>query len=320
MSQQRESWTKWALAEGVGKSISASALKHAGANVGHPIVGGLAGAVLIEVIRFFLSGAALVARKESWRITRREAVLGVFYATVSLSADTAKLVGFTDPSAQVGAATFLVLTSIVPGAILDWLFFGDRLNIRQLVGISLFLFAGWCFLDRPSLDYFASPPLWVKINLALAVALAINEATMRSIGAKESSSPFATSFWLSIYGLTGLAIIVPLASTIADVPVASVLNRNAVAAFFVSGLAVFSYTIFRRLAYRDNARLVYKKLIMLATYLFGASLIGSMLYGEPFTVSKVLGGLLFVPAYVLTSNRFSAELRAAWFQRQASAS
>ena len=144
-----EKWMIWAVGEGVTKAGQWMCYKRVG-GLGRTVDGALMVILVSGLIQTV--GGLIGARARGIPLlpTRGQLVGCVVFGLFASTMMTLAVVTFTFEGADVGVTTFLVTTSIIPGAFIDWIFFAHPLQKRQWLGVGAFLAAGYCMLDFPS--------------------------------------------------------------------------------------------------------------------------------------------------------------------------
>src|SRR5690349_2025403 len=140
-------WESFAVLEGCAKFVAALLMRSLSFGAGN--LGAAAGFTLWSSVAQAAGGAVVaLVRRTSFAIGRR--IFWCMAFGVSATTMTMMHVGsLSYPDAEVGSTTFLITLSIVPGVLVDRIFFGDRLAPRQFLGIGLFLLSGWAILNFP---------------------------------------------------------------------------------------------------------------------------------------------------------------------------
>lgn len=290
-------WMRFAVGEGLTKAASAPLEKMislAGGTLGTAFLATL----IIGAVQMTGGLALALARKHTifpgWRLVGASSLFGVVAVIMTM----AGFIAYTYEEAQVGVVTFIAVSSIVPGAFADWLFFGTRMVFRQWIGIAVFLGAGWAILGFPGVEILFAFPPWILIAGLIPLFATVNEILTRGIGLSPISSPFVNNFWIGLTTIilcaTGLYI-----AGFAD-SIARAENRFIFGSVAVGGIVLGMIT-FKLLAYKAGGTIAAKKLIMMSTYLTLAVISGVLFYAEPFTVGKVLGIVGFSLSFLLIS-------------------
>lgn len=289
----KEPWMKWAVLEALMKVFATTLHKVTGiisASIGHLLfataVAGFVQAVVGFVLartnkKFFAADAVGIAGS----------LLFGFFAVVSgVLVMSAYLYG-----GEVGVVVFITTLSIVPGALIDRVFFGYALNTRQWLGIAIAILAGYSILGWPSLHEAFRLPLWVWLALGTMLSLAINQGITQHI---KEIDPFVKNFWggLTRFILAAVAIFIfyPPGASIQYLSMQKLIVVSA--AVGIIGVGMWSFNL---LSYKTGASIALKKLVMNGSYLALSLFAGMAFFGEALTVSKVLGVILFVAAFVL---------------------
>lgn len=290
-----EPWMGWAVAEGGTKTVSRILQKFVG-----KVSGAVPGVLLATLVIGFVQmiggffGSPLVHRK-SVRARAGQIAGSALFGVFATLATVLGVLSFTYPGADVGITTFIVTMSIIPGALIDRYCFGRSLEVRQLVGIAVFLGAGWAMLDFPNLVLLIALPPWVWLTAAIAVSNAISEGITQVL-ANVKIDPLVNNFWV---GLTTVVLAAALLGTSGSWGAAGNLPPRFWVGSAVIGGIVVAMISFKLMAYRGGGSIALKKLIMQSTYLISATVLGWIVYAEPFTAGKVIGIIGYVVAFVL---------------------
>lgn len=200
---------------------------------------------------------------------------------------------------EIGVNTFIITLSIIPGALIDRIFFGKRLMKRQWLGIVVGILAAYSILDWPSLSAFADMPLWVWLSFGITMSVAINQGITQKI---KKVDMFVKNFW---GGLTTVVLassaIFALGSAGLFVDFSSQMGKLWGVSALV-GLIVIAMWSVNLLAYKDGASIAIKKLLMNGSYLTMTMIAGILFFGEALTLGKVVGVVLFFAAFSLMDN------------------
>lgn len=284
-------WIKWAFFEGLTKTINKILCKFVAK--GNTLAGAFLVTLVIGAVQ--MTGGLLIAlfRKEKL-FTSLPKIFGSIIFGVIASIMTVLIVyTFTIEGADIGIATFLIMLSIVPGAIIDKKFFFEHISRRKLIGIILYIITGFVFLiDFKTQNLFFIFQKWMWPPLVIALLLAINEGITRKISSKIQ--PFANNFWI---GLTTIVV-----SSFGLLFLNSFANIKIIPVKFwlvtvVMGLIVVLMISCKLLAYKAGGNIATKQLIMQGTYLIAANFLGWLIYKEVWTMGKTIGLPLFFIAF-----------------------
>jgi drug/metabolite transporter (DMT)-like permease len=287
-------WVKWALGEAVFRVTSITLLKVIGtlsSTVGQLTLS----TIIIGGVQVCAASAVLAYKGTSVWATKRQIFgslafgIGAFFGTMLPFA--AFMLG-----ANLATYTFLVLLAIIPGALIDRIFFGEKLVVRQLAGIALAVLAGWFVMNMPNLTELASLPLWAWLALINACTLAINQGVTRwikevDVWVKNFWGGLGTALFCAVtFGILGPETIQGLISA-TSVPI---IGWSGVIALVV--IALWSFNV---LAYRSGASIPTKNIFVNGAYLFGALTVGYLFFGEPVHLAQILGIVTYIVAFIL---------------------
>lgn len=197
---------------------------------------------------------------------------------------------------DVGVNVFIITLSIIPGAIVDQLFFGHHLNLRQWLGVGVGILGGYAVLGTPSLQELKSMPLWVWLSFGVMLGATLNQVITQKI---RKADIFLHNFW---GGLMTVVLCLTALSLLGQMRVVFTNPLTLVKLLVVSfliGLVVVMMWSFNLLSYKGGASIALKKLVMNGTYLVLAMLGGMIFFGEILTKGKVSGVILYLIAFGL---------------------
>ena len=296
-------WLKWALGEAGTRSVSHLFAKLVGVNATTLAqtfwVTGLIGAVQVTVGAIWLR-----CRRErffsNWRETKGALLFGlVAFALAPLSFATfftGTVWGIHFQTGDLGVRSVIVVLSIIPGAFIDWIFFGNRLNRRQWLGVAIGLLGAWAVVGRPSFAVAATLPIWVWLSGATALLVAVNQGITQW---NKKINPLRKNFWGGLPALAGLPLIflfVPLTRE-------AWINHSMITLTWlalIDGLNVILMWAFNVWSYKDGvSSIAIKKLVALGGNLVINLLMGVVLFSEALTGDKIVGVALFLLAFWL---------------------
>lgn len=295
-------WTKFAVGEGLAKTLSSLFGKLIGVTGGSLIMAAVAGTAigLVQMVSGFLGFVAGNRQGEkvpflfpdlrsvSWAIMfgLMASVFGTIWGiyTFTLGAD-------------IGIRTLLIMGSIIPGAIMDRIFWREKLTTPQILGVVVFLGAAWAMLDFPALDMILALPVWVPAVLVITFTQAINEALSRAASAKLNH--WVNNFWVGLTSIVSCLIAIMLLAIFSGGAKLDLTLPFIFGALMV-GIIVVPMIAWKLLSYAGGGTIAMKKIIMQGTYLVTAVIAGIMVYDEPFTVGKMIGTALFFVSVALT--------------------
>lgn len=290
-----EPWMKWAVAEGSAKTASRVFQKYTGI-VAKSFAGSILTLLVIGLIQMGGGLAGATVRGKHIVVERPQAFAAVMFGVIASIMTVLGVFSFTYPGADVGITTFIVTMSIIPGALIDWIFFKHPLNARQWLGVAVFLAAGYAMLNFPEFGMLAALPVWVWLTGGIALLGAVNEGIAQWQGQRKINplDPFVNNFWIG-----GTTVI---CSTLA-LTIAGGWGLSVRLGFWIGSAAIGCIVIgmisFKLLAYQSGGSIALKKLIMQATYLITATILGWVFYAEPLTGGKFVGMIGYVLAFIL---------------------
>ena len=297
------SWMKYAVGEGLTKTISSLVGKSVGVAAGSLVMTSLAGVVVgaIQMIGGFLGfvvgnregGKSKTSLFPDFHSVSRAIMFGLM---ASIFGTIWSIYTFT-LGADIGIRTLLIMGSIIPGAILDRIFWREKLTGSQILGIVVFLAAAWAMLDFPDLGQLIALPVWVPAVLVLTFTQSINEALTRAASVKLS--PWVNNFWVgstTMVSCLGAILVLVIFSDGAKLDLTSTFILGAV----MLGVLVVPMIAWKLLSYAGGGTIAMKKVIMQGTYLITAVIAGVLAYHEPLTAGKIAGTILFFVSVALT--------------------
>lgn len=297
------SWRKWAVLEGFSKTASAVFQKMAGMASNSE---GLA-FIYTTILGVFhaVPGFCMLLRRPEREIAEllvpdlRSIMWPIAFGFCTTISNVVGPVAFMY-HADLTARTLLILCSVVPASFLGMAFLGQKLDCVQWVGIVTFLAAAWAILDFPMWDGAGEVPLWVWITLLGTMSNAINELLVSKAALRLDV--WVHNFWSGVsgmvWGIVGLLVLVLIAPR-----VAMDMNIDFFVAAVGTGVIVCFSSYFKFLAYKNDAWIALKKIVMNGTYLISATLIGLLAYQERFTIGKGMGIALFVLALAFSDTK-----------------
>lgn len=287
-------WLRWSLAQALAQSIHRIPQKKAamlGTSTMHPFVmTGIAG-----VLQATVGVAMALATGVKLKDTPKNIVGSCLFGMGAFAAMTCGNISF-QLGGEIGIVTFIATMSIVPGAIIDHVFFRHHMHARGWVGIAVFLLAAYSMLDWPSLDTVMHLPPWLWFALAIPFTNAVNEGITQSI---KDVHAFVLNFWggITTIGCCAGALLI---NTALYGPTALAATHPAFWAWSVLlGLCVIGIWLFNLISYRSGATIALKKLVVSTVYLVIAMTIGIALFEERLTLAKGTALALYPIAYLL---------------------
>jgi len=286
---------KWGAGEGCIRTVTRLLQK---------LIGGIAKSAEGVLLTTLLNGLVQIvvgfigSRKRDQEIFTESKLIvgGVLIGVISTGMMFLSLLAFTYEGADIGIVTFMVSLSILPGALLDWIFFKTHLVPRQFLGLCVYALAGYSVLNFPDLKAFLGLPAWVIISFGIALLFAINEAITRKI---RKMDPLVNNFWT---GTTQVAIVGIALLIIWSISGLEIIHQLPVKFWPLSiliGLTTVGVLASRLMSYKGGGTIARRKVVMQGTYLSTAMIAGVLAYGEPLTVGKVIGILGFLLALTL---------------------
>lgn len=289
-----EKWMIWTLLE-AGTKTSSKLLQKVVGNVSSTLAHVFFATFVVGIVQV-VAGFIMVKSRGKKFFPNAMNVLGSclfgFFAVAStVLALTVFLLG-----GDVGVNTFIITLSIVPGAMIDKVFFGHPLNSRQWLGVAVAILAGYSILGWPSLSHFLGLPLWVWLSFCNMMTVAINQGITQRI---KDVDPFVKNFWGGATTVILCALgIIALGHSGLFVNFSDQMQKLWLVSAVIGGIVVGMWS-FNLLSYKGGASIAIKKLVMNGSYLTSAMLLAIPIFGESLTVGKIVGVLLFLGAFTL---------------------
>lgn len=288
-------WLRWALLES-GSRASSKLLQKIIGNVSATVGDVFFATFIIGVVQVITGCIAIKARRGKFLVNSRLIIGSIAFGIFAVIATVLGFATFLK-GGEIGISTFIITLSIVPGAIIDSVFFHERLTLRKCAGIGIAIFAGYSILGWPSINLLLSLPLWVLLSVLNMAAVAINQGVTRSI---KTIDQFTKNFW------GGLTTVVLCFVTVVGLEIIGVdISYNNEGLLIVSaaiGLIVVSMWSFNVLSYKDGAAIALKNIVVNGSYLSMAMILGVVIFNETFTVGKLIGMLLYFAAFSVMDN------------------
>ncbi len=293
---QQHKWMKWAIFEGFTKTASRFLQKVIGKTTvsweGTFLAAGIVGLVQVVV-------ALSIATKQKKALLKDAS--GIFGSVMfGILALISIVLGFTTflYGGDIGISTFIITMGIIPGMIIDIIFFKYKSRIREWVGIMVAVCAGWAILGFPH-DTNLDIPIWIWLACANSLTVAINQGITQAI---KKVDPMFKNFWgglASFIGALGILIFI-----VNNNYLFSSIDMNKI--WFVSiliGCITVAMWSFNLLSYKTGASIALKKLVMSATYLLSTLILGYFFFNEAMTLGKIVSFPLFCIAFILMDKK-----------------
>lgn len=288
-----KSWVKWSGGEGVIRTFNGSVQKFLG-EFSKTVPGLLLTTLIANGIVTLVVGLIGAKARKQKILAARDQILGsLSIGTVAMAMQFLTLTAYTYEGNDMGIITFIIALSIIPGAVFDWIFFSNLLSPRQFLGVAVYLLAGWSVLSFPKVELFLDLPVWVLISCIIATLFAINEAITRKIREVDS---FVNLFWVGFITIVWCSILI---TGFGGWKVMEILPFLFWPCSIILGLNTVGVLSSRLMAYKGGGTIAKRKIVMKGTNLSLAMLAGVIIYGEPLTMGKVSGLILFFIAFLL---------------------
>ena len=335
-------WCLWAAVDGGCKVVTSVLQRYLGfefdsyllplkAQDGWTIAGAsLIAVLLIQFVRMLISFTRLrvtgtwkreylnitwsSGKENDAQIKRLSSMMGL----VSVLCDVVKIAAFAAfATVSLGIWTILVFSiSIAASALVDHVYFGDRLTARRGVGISVFVLSTLLFFESAellSVDLLRKEFLWVYIAAVLGLGLAANEAMARVIGTLKKKEAPATDVENFLGAWESCKLLLPIILIALLLPQVrlGLLNFPSTYATWLlsSGIGVMiTLGIHARVtAYTqgvgDSITIVTKKMFSMLSYLGGMTLCDAVLFQRSFSFSVLIAMPLAGVAFWLARSK-----------------
>ncbi len=289
---QKEIWVRYTLLEAAFRTGTRSFLDIVG-KVSTSSADAVFGTTVIGLVQTIIGVLKVKAAGETIFVSRKfmlgASSFGILAAIVTvLGFETYRLGG------DLGVDTFILSLAIIPGALIDWVFFGHPLKKRQLPALLLACLAGYFILGRPNLAMLGRLPLWMYLSITGMFLVAINQGITVSV---KDMNPFAKNAWAGIAQIIVTLVLFPFVyknGFFAGVTFSKLVLVSALVGVVNVGIL---YT--NQKAYVRGARIGIKKLVMNGTYLTLALVVGVLFFHDNFSGSKILGITFYLLAFAI---------------------
>ncbi|MEK7575799.1 MAG: DMT family transporter [Patescibacteria group bacterium] len=289
-----EKWMIWAVSEGFARAFNGMMAK---------IIGGLSRTIsqfyvvilIIGIVQgsigFFVSrvrGVNLFPNRASIFGCISFGIMAVILTSVTF---TVFMLG-----GSISMFVFIISLSIIPGAIIDRIFFKYKLNKLQWLGVGVGLFGAYAMLNFPSISTLRNLPLWVGIAFVNAIGVSVNQGITKKI---KDVDPFVKNFWVGITTfLISLTVLFVLKEYGKDMPVKFFIIP------WILGAGTFFLVLANLMSYKRGANMAVKNLIDRSSYLIFGTLGGIFFFGEKLFIGQGIGIVCyFIALYLMTNNK-----------------
>jgi len=290
-------WIKWGFIEGVMKASGKIIRKPLGV-ASKSLAGSMLATFIIGIIQSIGGLTGIVLGKKRILSSKNEIFGGIIFGLVASIMTVIGIWVFTYKEADVGIATFLITLAVVPGAIIDWLFFGKKLKKHQLIALLIFVVTAYCFLNFPPLIYFFELPVWILLSLALALLASINEVTSKLV---RKMDVWVYNFWVGlttmVVSFAGVVFFYKDNINLQD-------TRKILIISSLNGIIVLIMICAKLMSYKKGGYIALKSLVMQSTHLILATVFGVIFYNEVLTSGKIIGMVGFIFSFSLMNGNF----------------
>lgn len=278
-------WAKWTIFEALFKTLGKLTQKI----IGNTSVSSTHIFIGVFVVGLIQIGCGFLGAKKI-TASQKQIFLSILYGILFTVALVLTFLVFKN-NGDLGINTFIVTLSIVPGALMDWKFFGKKLNKREILGVIVAITAGYVILGSPSLKEMVLLPLWVWLSFVVMILVAINQAITCGISEMDI---FAFNFWggVSVVALCGIFFLFFSENSLLSVFRLEISLKFWIATF-TNGVLVVLIGIFGLKSYKNGAFIAFKKVIYNCVYLSSTIFLGILLFRESLTFGKISGVLLY---------------------------
>lgn len=290
----KNDWRRWTLGESLAKISSATLQKQIGI-ASSSGVGVVLGNLMIGIAQMISVFFVLCLQKKTPKDSFVHILFSLMFGALAFASTMFSMSAYR-LGGEVSVVVFIITLSVIPGAIIDTIFFKHPLVLRQWVGVGIGLLGGYLVLGAPNLTSLANLPTWVLLAFGTACTVATNQGLSQKI---KGINPLVKNFW----GGLSTAVLALCAFTFVGLPDFSSESTWKIVWFSVPiGIIVVLMWTCNVRAYRDGAHIAEKKLMLNGLYLAFAMVVGCTFYGETLTFGKALGVPLFVVATALLDN------------------
>jgi len=215
-----EKWMLWGLILGVVKTGSQTFKKLAGSISGSLnhifFISMIMGATQTVASFVIKKGQVRTFLSENRRDIAGAILIGIFALALRISHIWVFFLG-----GDVAILVLFTMLYIVPGALIDRVFFKNVLTKRQLLGVIVGIFAIYSILQYPSLKDIGTLPLWMLVAIGVMVLEAVNHGVTRGI---KKIDPFALNFFGGLTTVIGSLLLIIFSGSLGLVFVISNVN------------------------------------------------------------------------------------------------
>jgi drug/metabolite transporter (DMT)-like permease len=297
-------WLKWAIGEAGFRATSMTIMRLIGAVI--IAVPQAAFSTMVIGIVQVAGGATMLHHVKKDVFSNIKEVRGaIIFGIFAFIGTMLPIIAYSH-GANMPTYTLITLLAIIPGALVDTIFFRERFTPWNWLGFAIACVAGWLILKKPSLSGLTHMPMWMWLAGANALTLAVNQGISRSI---KEIDVWRKNFW------GGLATFVICAGTLlvfwgefitftAAPTFNHVLSLSGIISLCVIGMWAFNV-----IAYRDGAAIPLKQVTVNGLLLVLVTVIGFVGFGDTITHTQIAGGVVYLLAFVLINKESWIYLR-----------
>jgi len=286
-------WIGWTIAEALTRTVTKVLLKLTGI-VSVKFVDAVLASMIVGVVQAVLGLAVTIQCGKSLLVSRREIIGACAFGLVGYCVIVLGFLTFTY-GGDVGVNTLITTLAIIPGGIIDSIFFHHHLKSRQWIAVAIAVLAGYAVLGAPSISEVMNFPLWVWLSFIMMLGIAINQGVTQFI---QDIDPMVKNFWGGgtqfIAGIATLPLLYLINPTL--------LKTESLTTYFIGlslliGVINVGLWIFNVMSYRSGATIALKKLVMNGIHLSTVMIAGALLFSESIDVYKITGIVLYCIAF-----------------------
>lgn len=293
MKKNKNRWLGWAFAQALSQTAGQIPRKKV-ALIGPTGIHALLVMFVIGIIQT-VTGLGMAYTTHASLVLKKDFAGAAIFALGAFLSSMLGIAAFQQ-GGDIGVVSFIVTMSIIPGTIIDALFFGHHMKRSGWLGILIFLFAGYSILNWPSTEELLRLPSWVWYALGIPVSNAIIEGVTQRF---KTMNPWFKNFWGGLVTIACCLIALPFMSLQTTLHTITTVKSVFWLWSGLLGLCTVGIWLFNLISYRDGATIAFKKLVVSSTYLLLAMATGVVIFAEPLTRAKIVSLLLYPIAYFL---------------------
>jgi drug/metabolite transporter (DMT)-like permease len=290
----KERWTFWTLLEALARTATLTLQRFVGELMSPIFTNIVVATAIIGFIQAAIAWFILCFRGKSLLDDRRLIIGSCLFGILAFWGVTSMFMAFT-LGGDISVVAFIATLSIVPGAFIDFYFFGSIFTLKKYIAIILAIISGYSVLGWPSLEEILNLPPWVWFALGAMVCIGINQGITRAI---KQIDPLKKNFWAGLsqfilgsgFFMFGI-VFLPQSPPSETLRILTFLFMTALVNVLLFYCSIFSY--------RYGGSIALKKILMNGSFLGMSASVGIIFLGEPINASKIIGAILFVLALMI---------------------